>query len=60
MKKPVINPDLCTGCGVCVDTCGHKALEMVGDLAKLTKPEVCDGAGTCAGVCPADAIEMKE
>ncbi|MEI7904475.1 MAG: 4Fe-4S binding protein [Candidatus Firestonebacteria bacterium] len=60
MKHPVINKDLCTGCGVCVDTCGHKVLELVDGVAKLTKPEECDGAGICAGVCPLEAIEMKE
>ena len=59
-KNPVVNKDLCTGCGVCVDTCGHQCLELKDEMAFLARPEDCDGTGVCAGVCPVEAIEMKE
>jgi NAD-dependent dihydropyrimidine dehydrogenase PreA subunit len=59
-KKPVINIELCTGCAVCVDTCGHNVLEMKGDKAFRARPDDCDGAGICAGVCPVGAIKMEQ
>lgn len=59
-KKPKINKDLCTGCGLCIDNCDQKALELKDSIAVLVKPEVCDGKGVCKDNCPADAIEMAE
>lgn len=60
LKKPVINEELCTGCGICVDTCGHDVLELKDDKAVRARPEDCDGAGVCAGVCPSGAITLEE
>lgn len=57
-KKPVIDADVCIGCGVCIDECTQKVLELVDDKAKLVRPEGCDGNGHCAEVCPVEAIKM--
>ena len=58
-QKAVVDPNACTGCGICIDLCSHQALEMVDGLAKLTKPEVCDGIGECVEACPVQAISLK-
>ena len=58
MGKPVVDPDLCTACGICVDECPTSALDLE-DIAVLARPEDCTECGTCADVCPSEAIELK-
>lgn len=58
-QKAVIDEGLCTGCGICVDVCSQKALDMVDDVAKLVKPEICDGNGECVAACPVECISLK-
>lgn len=56
-----VNQDLCSGCKVCVSTCGYKAInvEKVGDkqVAKVAEG-LCQGCGICSSACPMDAITM--
>jgi 2-oxoglutarate ferredoxin oxidoreductase subunit delta len=48
----------CKGCGVCVDSCPLKALELSADLNRYGvhpaqhKGELCSGCGICYFVCP--------
>lgn len=58
MAKPVVDPDNCTACGICVDECPNQALDL-GDTAVLARPDDCDGCGTCADSCPNGAIELQ-
>lgn len=58
MGKPVVDPDLCTACGICVDECPTGALDL-GDTAVLARPDDCSECGTCADSCPNGAIELK-
>jgi ferredoxin len=58
-QKPIVDASLCTACGICVDACPNQALEVIDNVAKLTKPEVCDGDGACAESCPTQAITLK-
>ena len=58
-KRPVIDKDTCTGCGICVDECPNSVLEVVNDIAEVQKPESCDGCGKCAEACPNEAIKME-
>ncbi|MGV8075030.1 MAG: 4Fe-4S binding protein [Syntrophobacteraceae bacterium] len=48
----------CTGCGVCVERCPVRALELVGDIAHL-KEERCIGCGVCETMCQFNAISLK-
>ena len=58
-QKAVIDESLCTGCGICVDVCPTKALEMVDGLAKLVRPGDCDGRGECVEACPVQCITLQ-
>lgn len=58
MGKPVVDADLCTACGICVDECPESCLDM-NDVAALTRPDDCTECGTCEEVCPSEAIELK-
>lgn len=53
-----IDPELCSGCGVCVDErCPVGAIEVRGESYEVTSDR-CIGCGVCAVTCPTDAIEL--
>ena len=58
MGKPVVDKDLCTACGICVDECPTSALDLE-DTAVLARPNDCSECGTCEEVCPNEAITLK-
>jgi len=62
MKKTIIkiNPEKCTGCGQCAETCHQGAIQMINGKAVLTDEHHCDGLGRCIGNCPSDAISFIE
>ena len=53
---PIIDPQRCNGCGLCVRACPTKALDVKGGKAVVAHPLVCDYIGMCEAVCPPDAI----
>jgi heterodisulfide reductase subunit A len=59
----VVNPELCRGCGDCVDICDFQAPALVehdpGVFAAEINPSLCKGCGTCASWCPSGAIAAK-
>ena len=61
--KAEVDPDECTGCQLCVDTCPD-VFEMVGDLAVAKQDEVPSGAEeSCMQAledCPVEAIRIDE
>ena len=58
----VVNPDLCTGCGLCEKSCPFGAIqrhEVPGrGLVAETIPASCKGCGVCAAACPQKAIDI--
>ena len=61
--RATVNPETCTGCGLCVETCpGVFALKD--DLAVVTadpiSPEDEDAARQAADDCPVEAIAIDE
>ncbi len=71
---PVVNPDLCTACGDCVEICPKALFELMpvsnklivqckslleGDLAEEKCSVACNACGRCAAVSKPGVIEMK-
>ncbi len=60
--KAAVDPDLCTGCELCVDTC-PEVFEMDDDVAKaivdVVPEDAEDAAQEAAESCPAEAITIE-
>ncbi len=56
----VIDEDVCTGCGVCVDLCPTDAIALNDEGFAERNEEACFGCGICARSCPEEAISLKE
>lgn len=59
---PVIDENLCIGCGSCVEACPeqplHSPLGLVDGKAVLVDAASCIGHGACKVACPMNAIEL--
>ncbi|MFW9935809.1 MAG: ATP-binding protein [Candidatus Thorarchaeota archaeon] len=55
-KVAIIDPELCTSCGVCETVCKFDAITPEFQV----DPIMCEGCGVCYISCPANAIEMKD
>ncbi|MEK6222806.1 MAG: 4Fe-4S binding protein [Chloroflexota bacterium] len=53
---PIIDKDLCDGCGLCVQACPHDALSLINDKAVVSLPQACEYEGHCEMICPVHAI----
>lgn len=51
-----VQPDLCTGCGTCLDRCQMSAVKMETDETAVIDLDRCIGCGLCVGSCPTEAI----
>ena len=61
--KAVVDPDTCTGCELCVDTC-PEVFEMADDVAVAkvdpVPPEAEETCQEAADGCPVEAITIEE
>ncbi len=63
----IVNPELCTGSGKCVEICAYEdaiALVTFSDNGRERKvavvtPANCAGCGACVSVCPEGAIDVQ-
>jgi NAD-dependent dihydropyrimidine dehydrogenase PreA subunit len=55
MNLPKVNPDICTGCGICIENCPVQAIELIDDKAFINESE-CTNCRLCESVCPVGAI----
>ena len=72
MNKVLFNIERCKGCGLCVDACPKKIVELSADTmnskgyhpAQITDQEKCIACAMCATMCPDTVItvikEVKE
>jgi ferredoxin len=56
----VIDQDLCTGCGVCVERCPTDAITLNEEGVAERDEASCVGCGICARFCPEEAVSLKE
>ncbi len=63
--KPLISPERCKGCGLCIGACPKKILAMSDHTNKqgvhypvCTDEESCIACAFCATICPDIAIEI--
>jgi len=67
MAKLVFEIDFCKGCGLCVDTCPKKILQIdINSInqkghapVQLTDASRCSGCGLCALMCPDCVITVE-
>jgi Fe-S-cluster-containing hydrogenase component 2 len=58
----IVDEDLCSGCGTCVDRCFFEAVSLMdrdGEEISSIDAEKCMGCGLCQVTCPEEAISMK-
>lgn len=59
-KISEIRKDRCSGCGLCVEICPYKALELdEKEKVAVINEVLCKGCGVCVSSCRANAIDLK-
>jgi heterodisulfide reductase subunit A-like polyferredoxin len=55
-----IDPDICSGCQMCIGLCPYSAIEF-DELrgVSVINEAVCKGCGSCSGFCPSGAAQVK-
>ena len=54
-----IDPDTCSGCGKCVESCPAQILALADGKATVVGDD-CLGCQACVQLCPAGAIKVDE
>jgi heterodisulfide reductase subunit A len=57
-----VNPELCTWCGECSETCPYGAVQRIktdGKEIAEVNAILCKGEGACVPVCPQQAIDIE-
>ena len=68
MAKVTFATDVCKGCGLCVDACPKKIVELSADTmnskgyhpAQITDQEKCIACAFCATMCPDCIITVEK
>ena len=55
-EMPLIYPEKCDGCGLCVSVCSCNALVLVENVVTVVEMEECDWCLQCETVCSRGAI----
>lgn len=54
--KPIVEEDVCTGCGKCRKYCAQNALTLHNGKMQVDT-EKCTGCGSCISICPVTALQ---
>lgn len=60
--NPVVNEDLCIGCGNCVEIC-PSVFQLKDEKSVVIDSEACEFSGCCEAAaenCPVEAITIEE
>jgi NAD-dependent dihydropyrimidine dehydrogenase PreA subunit len=55
MNIPKVNPEMCTGCVICIENCPMQAIALINGKAFINEAE-CTNCRLCESVCPVEAI----
>jgi len=55
-EMPVIEPQKCNGCGLCVIVCNNNVLALVNNVITIIETVECDWCTDCELVCTTGAI----
>lgn len=58
-QKARIDPDLCTGCGLCYERCRFGAIRPVDTVYEIDQL-TCEGCRVCHQACDFDAVELTD
>jgi len=56
--RSIVDQDVCTGCGLCVDACPMKNIAL-NAAGQVQAGSACLGCGICTHVCPEDALYLR-
>lgn len=59
VERPVIDPDICTRCGVCLVVCPDGAIALDAEGYPVIDYDHCKGCMICRQRCPLRAIELQ-
>jgi ferredoxin len=61
--RPIVDPNMCNGCTMCVDYCPWNCLSVVGGtfagIAILSEPLACVSCAECVDICIKGAVTMR-
>ncbi len=59
-ETAIVDPELCAGCGMCVQVCpfGAPSLDLLWGVSRVNAV-LCKGCGACAVTCPSKAIRLQ-
>ncbi len=55
---PEVADELCTACGICLESCVHDAITILEGKARI-HPDRCAGCGRCISACLRKAVKVK-
>ena len=56
VEMPVVDWEICNGCGLCVSICYCQALVLIDNVIAVVETEECRWRTQCEAVCPTGAI----
>ena len=54
-----VTPELCVGCGTCVEVCPHGVLSLDDKRVGMRNRDACMECGACSRNCPVGAVSVE-